>query len=67
MLNNPLPSPLNKAADTEPVIFTFAFIVKDEPDGVSIILVSTNDAENGIPLIILTEFGEASITGEPLT
>ena len=67
ILNNPLPSPLNNDADTEPVIFTFAFIVKDEPDGVSIIFVSIIDADNGIPLTIFTDIGEAFITGLPLT
>ena len=67
ILNSPLPSPLKIDADTEPVIFTFAFIVKDEPDGVSIIFVSIIEADNGIPLTIFTEDGEAFITVLPLT
>ena len=67
ILNNPLPSPLNNDAVTDPLTFTSAFIVSDEPEGVSIKFVSIIDADNGIPLTIFTEDGEAFITGLPLT
>jgi len=67
ILNNPLPSPLNIDADIEPVINVFALIVSDSEDGVSIINVSILEAEKGIPFMILIEFGEAFITGLPLT
>jgi hypothetical protein len=56
-LNNPLPSPLNNDADTDPVMFTSAFINKDEPDGV-IVDVCIIDAENGAPFTTLTELGD---------
>ena len=67
ILNNPLPSPLKIDAVTDPLTFTSAFIVSDEPEGVSIKFVSIIDADNGIPLTIFTEDGEAFITGLPLT
>ncbi len=67
ILNNPLPSPLNNDAVTDPLTFMSAFIVSDEPEGVSIIFVSIIDADNGIPLTTFTEDGEAFITGLPLT
>jgi hypothetical protein len=67
ILNSPLPSPLNNDADTEPVINVFALIVSVSDAGVSIIDVSILEAEKGIAFTILIEFGEALITGLPLT
>ena len=67
ILNNPLPSPLNNDAETEPVTNVFAFIIKDAEDGVSIIVVSIIEAENGTPFIILTDVGDVLITALPLT
>ncbi len=57
ILNSPLPSPLNKEADTDPVTVMSAFINNVEPDGV-IVDVCIIDAENGAPFTILTELGD---------
>jgi hypothetical protein len=73
MFTIPLPSPFKKDADTEPDTFTepvncvFALITMFEFPGESIVLTSITEAENAAPLTIFTEFGEALITGLPLT
>jgi len=69
----PLPSPLKKDADTDPemlsppVICVFALITSEELPGESIVLTSIIEAEKAAALTILTDFGEALITGLPLT
>ena len=65
ILNNPLPSPLNKDAVTDPLINVFDFICRDDPLGTPIVFVSTADAVK-FPTT-LTDSDEAFIIGLPLT
>jgi hypothetical protein len=69
----PLPSPLKKDAEMDPeilsppVICVFALITSGELPGESIVLTSIIEAEKAAPLTTLIDFGEALITGLPLT